>query len=474
MARNRVFYQSEALYVGPSPATGFHLTFGPKLATVHGDAANKLGFQAHMNTASAGLTTASLGDGGDHSTNTVGGGMLTPTSVGAIAGSGIGNLIKRVQRVQDVSYSFNITRQDVNQFGELAAIDRVVLESPTVSLDFSYILSDLNNEHILGFYVEHSGNHATEVDAMSAMSGFLTKATDERNYFIQTVSEGEDALGGSHSEGWNSAGRTNVDSAGRSSVIGIGNGFLTSYTHEASVGDFPTASCSVEGLNMAFDIGTSGNFVPAVNPVDGAKNQSVQYVLPSGISNHTGSIPVGNQLSALRPGDITVKILKKGAGPAGTEMTSLTGLMIDDAKIQSYSLSFDLARDPLQKLGSRYAFSREITFPVTVTCTIDANVGDLYSGNLSDVVNEDTNINYDLMLDLRGPQAGASALPVARYELRNCKIDSQEYTSDIGSNKSVSLTFSSQIGGTKQTDRGLFMSGVYDKGNLANSPGNTA
>ena len=30
-------------------------------------------------------------------------------------------------------------RTDVNQFGELAAIDRVVLDTPTVSLDFSYL-----------------------------------------------------------------------------------------------------------------------------------------------------------------------------------------------------------------------------------------------------------------------------------------------------------------------------------------------
>ena len=459
MARNRVFYQSEALYVGPSPATGFHMTFGPKDKEWHGDLSNKLGFQAHMNTASAGLTTAGLTAGGDYSDNLVGGGMLTSTSVGNIVGSGAGNLVRRLHRVQDVSYSFNITRQDVNQFGELAAIDRVVLESPTVSLDFSYILSNLNNENLLGFYIARSGIAAATA-AMSAMSGFLTKATDEKNYFIQTVSEGNDAIG----EAENIEDGANKTSAGRTSVIGVGNGFLTSYTTEASVGDFPTASVSVEGLNMAFDIGTSGNFIPAVNPVDGAKNASVEYVLPSGTSHHTGA---ASQLSALRPGDITVSILKKRASNDEIEMTSLTGLMIDDAKIQSYSLSFDLARDPLQKLGSRYAFSREITFPVTVTCTIDANVGDLYNGNLSDVVNDDSNINYDLMMELRAPLAGASDTPVARYELRNCKIDSQEYTSDIGSNKSVSLTFSSQIGGTKQIDRGLFMSGVIDYGNMA-------
>ena len=48
---------------------------------------------------------------------------------------------RALQRIQNINYSFDVARTDVNQFGELAAIDRVVLESPTVSLDFSYILS---------------------------------------------------------------------------------------------------------------------------------------------------------------------------------------------------------------------------------------------------------------------------------------------------------------------------------------------
>ena len=42
--------------------------------------------------------------------------------------------------------AFNISRTDVNQFGELAAIDRVVLDTPTVSLDFSYYLANFANE----------------------------------------------------------------------------------------------------------------------------------------------------------------------------------------------------------------------------------------------------------------------------------------------------------------------------------------
>jgi hypothetical protein len=40
------------------------------------------------------------------------------------------------------------------------------------------------------------------------------------------------------------------------------------------------------------------------------------------------------------------------------------------------------------------------------------------------------------------------------------KPDSQSYTSSIGDNKTVTLDFSTQIGGPRQTDVGLFMQGV--------------
>jgi len=408
MPRNRIIYQSEALFAGPSPATGYH-------------------FLKH--------------DGDGHAT------------------SGRSQ-IKQIQRVQDASYSFNITRQDVNQFGELAAIDRVILESPTVSLDFSYILANMVNEHNLGFHVIPSGNTAA-AQVVSAMSGLLSKATDERNYFIKTVAEGNDALGDSPH-----------DVSSNVNVIGIGNAFLTSYTTEAAVGDFPTASVSVEGLNMDFVNGVSGNFIPAINPADGAKEDELKYVLPSGMSHATtgtlesdgtmsnDNVAIGDSTSALRPGDISVGFFPQG-GIGGDEITEFTGVSISDAKIQSYSLSFDLAREPLQKLGNKFAFAREITFPVTVTLTVDANLGDLTEGNLADVISLDH--NYDILLKMAAPGVGTSNSANTRmaYTLKNAKLDSQEYTSDIGTNKAVSLTFSSQVGGPKQTDKGLFMSGFH-------------
>ena len=92
MSKNRIIYQSEALYAGiDKPTAGYTLD----------------------ETGCADCKDAA----GDQYNN-------APNS--------------NFRRVQNANYSFEITRQDVNQFGNLAAIDRVILDQPTVSLDFSY------------------------------------------------------------------------------------------------------------------------------------------------------------------------------------------------------------------------------------------------------------------------------------------------------------------------------------------------
>jgi hypothetical protein len=381
MPRNRIIYQSEALYAGPAPATGFH--YG----------------------------TLTLGIGGDSN---------SPNSSL--------NLVKQLQRIQTANYSFTVERTDVNQFGQLAAIDRVILTNPTVALDFSYINANLANENILGFTVV-SGNADSDV---SAISGFLNKTTDERNYFIRTTPEGNDAVGFS-------------DTGNVNGVIGIGNGFITSYSTEASVGNFPTTTINVEGLNMNFQNGISGNYVPAVNPTDG-KTLSHFYQLPQAVKNV--GIGSGNAISALRPGDITLSLSNTSAG----------GAKVDKINIQSYTLSFDLARTPIEKLGNKFAFAREIDFPLTITLSIDAQVTDMETGNLASLV-EDDSTTYSPSITIKSPTD--ANLTMAQFKLKGAKLDSQEFSSDIGANKTVTLTFSTQVGGPQDTNNGLFINGQF-------------
>ena len=379
MARNRVIYQSEALYVGPTTIAQQHT---------------------------------------------------------------VSNVLQ-LQRVQSANYSFNLERQDVNQFGELASIDRVILSAPTVSLDFSYLVANLHNESGLGFTVLDAGN----ADYISCISGILNKSSDEKNYFIKTVKEGADALSIS------SDSRLDTFSEGvgghlTQSTIGVGNGFITSYTAEGSVGNFPTATVNVEALNMVINSGASGFNVPSVNPSDGTAITDYQVVLPTMVST-----PAGDTTSVLRPGQVTVGIVDNGQAMAGTAFDEM-GVLVSDAKIQSYNISFDLGRTPLEKLGSKFAFAREIDFPVTITASIEANVGELTTGNLADMISTDQ--NYDLFVRLKDPTNTDINVD---YHIKKAKLDSEEFSSSIGDNKSVTLNFSAQVGGPSQNDIGFFMSG---------------
>ena len=398
MPRNRVIYQCQTLYAGPSPATGTQYSI------------------SGLNQAYA-IKTAQL------------------------------------HRVQSINHGYNIARRDVNQFGELAAIDRIILDPPTINLDFSYLSSSFINEVNLGFYV-NSGQ-----GDRSCITYILDKTADERNYFIETSREGVDNVGDT----------TNSSAV---SFVGIGNGFIANYTHQGAVGDFPRTNVTVEALNNSYETSlgspsgviytgfrpnfdaTGGNVInnPAVNPSDGSRVTG--YVaIPTAYTNPFTGIQVGPYaLSTLRPGDITFSLLDHSDGVSALNEAGPT---ISDAKIQSYSLTVALAREALAKLGSKYAFAREIRFPVQVTFRIEANIGDITTGNLVDVITADK--SYDVSVLLKHP---VTQITQMKYTLKNAKLESQEYTSSIGPNKAVTLNFAAQIGGPNQLSVGLFFSGV--------------
>jgi len=360
----------------------------------------------------------------------------TPSQTGAL-------FVNQFSRVQSCNYNFNIARKDVNQFGNLAAIDRIIVEQPTVGLDFSYLLSDMGNEKNLGFSVLSQTNTAgiTSVNAtLSCLSGILTSGfVNTKNYYVRTVNEGNDA------SAFASDAAPNIT---QGNTIGLGNGFLTNYSINAAVGDFPTVSSTVECLNMNFVAGNSGN-APGVTSA-GAIAGGV-FALPQTATNPNSENALG-RVSALRHGDITLTLTKTtGTAYGGTDVTTA-------AAIQNFSISMGLNRTPLQKLGSKYAFSREIDFPVTISFSVNALVQDLTTGNLVDVINNDA--TYDAVVVLGAPASANTTLVTNEgvgYVLKRLSLDSQEISSSIGANKSVTLNFTTQVGSPQQTDRGMFM-----------------
>ena len=350
---------------------------------------------------------------------------------------------KQLKRVQSANYSFEITRQDVNQFGQLARIDALVLQSPTVSLDFSYYLADGFNESALGFYVQ--GNNVSGAGPTGAgnfASGQMVSSSGI-NFYIVTDSEGIDL----------NYDNTTAGALSGKGVIGIGNGFITDYTLNAAVGDLPTVSVSVEGLGFnaatyAANGAVTGFNTPAINPASGTK-------LFTGTSDYV-KLPLpttGDGVTALRPGDISLSF-GGFTGTGGTPTSTVDGSS-DAINIQSVSLSLPMSRTPIERLGSRFAFARVVDFPVTATMSVNALVNEVQARNLAEMIDDGN--ERDITLTINSP---GTSTPAVKYTFKAARLNSESYSSDIGSNKSVDISFSTQIGGPNDLVHGIYFSGA--------------
>lgn len=333
----------------------------------------------------------------------------------------------QLERVQSANYNFTINRQDINQYGQAARLDSIVMDAPTVGLDFSYYLTDGGNEKALGFNISGSNQFA---------SGHMVQSSGA-NLYILTVDEGKDAV--------------EATTGDRKSVIGLGNAFLSDYNVDLSVGSLPTASVSMECSNIASDTSLSGDAntisgtsLPSVDITNGDKIVG-DALLPAASTGES-------DLTALRPGDIEVDI----SSLDGVSLSDLNGPDTEDSiHIQSASLSVPLSRSPLQRLGTRFAYARTVDFPVNATLSVNAICNDVTAKNLADIIDDTEGKN--VTLTLKG-EAGATKM---LYTLKGCRVDSESFSSSIGSNKSVDLTFSTQIGGVNDTDNGVFLSGTF-------------
>jgi len=387
--------------------------------------------------------------------------FAAPTGLIALNASG-----HNIRRVQSCNYNFAIQRQDINQYGELAAIDRLIIQEPTVGVDMTYYFEPSGfNEQRLGLQVNTYVSDLISTGNSTASDHLLNQIIssgsnfDQKNIFVLVSDAGIDA---------NDTGVSAMDNSGNyNGIIGIGNAFLTSWSLEAAVGAIPTVSCSLEGQNINFT-GWGSDGLPVIagvpttsgaifNPsiVNGVEvtnaTDALRYVyLPSGAGLFDAS-----QVSAVRPGDITV-LLSGG----GNDNAPVVGFSESDLKVQSVNFGLTVGREPIRKLGSLFAFAREITFPINCTMSVSAVVGDTVGQKLFSLINGNGDITYTCAAKLVGYRSGSSTANTSLIVLKGAKIDSQNITSSIGPNKTVTLELSAQIG----KNSGLHMYGSSPTG----------
>lgn len=359
------------------------------------------------------------------------------------------NLVQQIHRVQSANYSFTINRTDVNTFGQLARIDAIALEPPTVNLDFTYFPTDGFNERNLGFYLKGDGSGVGMGTAtLNAATNHLQSDNAGKNFFIVTTPESTDAFNSN-------------DPVSDRSVIGLGNGFLSDYTLEASVGSIPTVSATIELYNAKSDIGTTGVTIPGVDLANGSPASGINYSLahPSGLrGDEGGAAPNTGEfgyaaLSALKPGDIALELPQ--------ELSMFSKISGDGSvHIQNFSLSLPLSRSPIDRIGTRFAFSRVVDLPVVASLSVSALVSEVGTGNLALLLDDCK--EHDVRIKLAGSKSCqvGERFDAMIIDFKGARIDSESISSDIGSNKSVDLTFTTQIGGPEDLIHGVFISGA--------------
>lgn len=395
MARNRVIYQSQALFIAPS---------------------------------STGTQVSGLGKTGPYG----------PDSAATLTGGA--SLLKKLDRVQNCNFNFTINRQDINEFGRLARLDSIVMESPTVGLDFSYYITDGLNERLLGMNMFSTSDTTNTVAAAQSISGLL-QDLQGNNYYILTVQEGEDVVGTSSS----------TTPASSNTIVGIGNGFISEYGFDATVGAIPKANVTVEAFNIKADalIGSSDGVITGNSPaIDILSNPATKLTSIGAAYMLSGAFTTGvSAVTALRPGDIVLTL----DNPDG--MTDLTGS--NKAHIQSFKFTIPLSRTILQRLGNTFGFARVINVPINMDVTISAIVSELKTMNLFDKLTSATKNYFTVQLN------DSSSTAKVRYGISGALLKTENYSENLGDNQTVDLTFGIQLGGANDTQNGVFMSGSY-------------
>lgn len=365
MARDTVKFNSAALFVGPTPATGQHYNSG---------------------------------------------------------NSGI-NLVTQIHRVQSANDGFEIVRRGTVQLGDLAEFDRSPVGQPNVPLSFEYLMTNGFQEDALGFVIDGQ---------VSCLSGILEKTEDEKNYFMLFTPEGVDAA-------------NDTDRADHH-VVAIGQGFITDITFNAAVDDLARASVTVEGLNYDIHQNSTGNYIPAVDPTDGAVNTTWQYGLP------VAGTGVAGMPTVIRDGDITLDL---------SEAADLLGATLDGAgkvNIQSFSLSIPLARNAIRRLGNNYAYTRELQTPINATLQLETILSNINTGSLADLVNTCADQKYDFTINMKSC-LGSSKEDTFKIILKGATLDTENFSLEANADRTASIGFTIPVGAANNTSRGVFLSG---------------
>ena len=156
--------------------------------------------------------------------------------------------------VQSATYGFELNRTDVNAFGKLAALDRLLTQTPTVNTELQVLAGDSVNGAVVTKATIMTATTSAGLDCSIGLAG---------------------AVGGKDPN--------QQDYAGGGNIITTKGNFVGSASLETSVGAFALCNVTLEGSGMGVGAGTLAN-APAT-----AVNVNTQEHVIVGFNNPNSS-----------------------------------------------------------------------------------------------------------------------------------------------------------------------------------------
>lgn len=391
--------------------------------------------------------------------------------------------LRFLNRVQSVDLSVDVQRQDVAQIGSDSFLDRKIISSPEIELNFEYFLTD-------GYEEEAIGLNSYGIDQDEEVNHTIhDKIKDNKSVFLVFGEEEFDLTG--------YANRENAFSG--INVIGLGNCYLTNYSTSAGVGGFAKATISMSASNIEYSCLQEGDqwyqimdelsailrqidendedFILLQNGGKVFLESSLQTELVGGADDPSLDLPnkglekeIGivfepefykSPVSAMGPGAVNIKIRNINAGGPVLSDFNQANCYQGYAHVQNFQIDAPFERENLQGFESMHVYGRKLKYPQLGRISFSILPSAFENGRISEIFCQDQ--VYEIEIELNN-ECKFTCLPLAskdtnmKYTISNAKLDGYSLNQSIGSYAAFDCDFSFGL----SSREGLFLHGTHD------------
>ena len=215
-------------------------------------------------------------------------------------------ILKRLEKIQNFNYSIQQPRLNAQGFGQKQNIFQGINGPPEVSFNFSYIPDGVTNENRLNFNVNHfSGNNAPMFSGLCTNSGLL----NDRDFYLVINKDDNDLFSENATLTNSLINPSNVTQVINSNSQNYGllhfqNSYLNEYSFNVSLGNLPTVNQSYIADNIVFYNSGSGvkyTLLDLKSGINQVNNDTV--IIPKALNYNQTAISGQN---ILLPGDASV------------------------------------------------------------------------------------------------------------------------------------------------------------------------